>query len=258
MRAVSTDLFHLFLTLPFYFLLAGAWLTFAAFRGRAPAWHRYRFAFLAFTLLTYGASIPAATNAVRRQIESWYPIAPPIETARAQRPVIITLTAGWMRITPNGYEAHLGEPGWERTWAAVALWERIGGTIMFVGAPNRDHKDSAAAAMARVAMKLGVPKDKIIIETESLNTHENILFAKPLLPSGAKPIYLITSALQMPRAYDVARHEGLAVIPYAVDPIAQAHTEWQDWVPNNNAPQEWESMLHEMLGILAYRLRGWA
>lgn len=256
MRAFLTDIVHLFLTLPFYVLLALVATSVAAFRVRARL-HRWRYPLALLTIGVYLVSAPVFANAWRRHLEGLYPV-PAVEHVRGgAAPIVMVLTAGWMRTTANGYEARIGEPGWERTAAAVRLWRRIGGKLIFIGAPNFDYADSAAAAMARVAQSMGVPASAILLETRSLNTHENFVFSKPLIPQGAHPIYVVTSALQMPRAYAVAKREGIDAIAYPCDFVAQARTSWQDWLPNNNGPAMLEDIAHELLGILAYRLRGW-
>lgn len=259
MRAFLTDVIHAFLALPLYFFLMLAVLAVASWRGRAL--YRYRFALLAATLAVYLASISVLGNGLLRSWEGRHPtltsanVAQRLENQGA--PVILVLTAGWMRTTATGYEAKIGEPGWERLWAAVQLWERIGGVLIFSGAPVADGSDSSAAAMARVARKLGVPATAIIVEPRSLNTYENFKFSAALLPPRHGPVVLITSALYMPRAYLVAQGMKLPVIAYPVEYTAHARTGWQDWIPSNGGPALLERLAHEWLGVLAYRARGW-
>lgn len=61
-------------------------------------------------------------------------------------------------------------------WAPLLIFS--GG----LGAITRDiWSEAEANQFARIAMTLGVPKDKILIENRSSNTGENILFTKQLL-----------------------------------------------------------------------------
>ncbi|MHB8257518.1 MAG: YdcF family protein [Acidiferrobacterales bacterium] len=80
----------------------------------------------------------------------------------------------WLRVTRNGRIPELGEAGWESTDTGVQLWDRIGGTILFSGAPTPDSTDSDAARMVRIAERTGVPAADIHIEPDSLDTHQNI------------------------------------------------------------------------------------
>ena len=261
MRALLTDVVHAFLALPLYFLLLMVALAAYSWRARGRRAHRYRFVLLAGAVVVYLSSITATGNALLRAWEGRIPsVSSEAVAARVRAeasPVILVLTAGWMRTTANGYEAKIGEPGWERLWAAVQLWERIGGTLVFSGAPVADGSDSSAAAMARVAQKMGVPARAIAVESRSLNTYENFKFSTALLPPQHGPIVLITSALYMPRAYAVAQRMRLSVIPYPVEYTADARIGWQRWLPSNGGPAMLERLAHEWLGMLAYRARGW-
>ncbi len=258
MRALTTDLIHVFFSLPFYVLLALSLITVIAWRAdRGLRLHRWRHVLLALVLLVYGVSAPAVPAAISAWIENRYPV-PDIAT-RQHRPdsVIIVLTAGWLRSTPTGYEQKIGEGGWERTWVAVELWRHIGGRLLFSGAPTPDGRDSTAAAMARLAHALGVPDDALLVEPASLNTRENLLFAKKLLGEGRHTLWLVTSALHMPRSVAAARALGMEVIPYPCDFRADQGLSWQMLIPSNHAPPELEVALHELVGMAAYRWRAW-
>lgn len=261
MRAFLTDLVHAFLALPLYFSLLMAVCAIHAWRVRGGRLHRFRFMLVGAALAVYLASIPAVGNTLLRAWEGRLPETTAARVAVRVKgdapPVILVLTAGWMRTTATGFEAKIGEPGWERLWAAVQLWERIGGTILFTGAPVADGSDSSAAAMARVAQKMGVPAAAIVVEPRSLNTYENFKFSAPLLPPRHGPIVLITSALYMPRAYAVAQRMQLPVIAYPVEYTADARIGWQAWLPSNGGPAMLERLAHEWLGMAAYRVRGW-
>lgn len=261
MRAFLTDVVHAFLALPLYFFLLMVALATYGWRVRDSRLHRYRLLFVGAAAAVYLAAIPMVGNTLLWAWEARIPKATANGVAQqvtnAAPPVILVLTAGWMRTTPSGYEAKIGEAGWERLWAAVQLWERIGGTIIFSGAPVADGSDSSAAAMARVAQKMGVPAGAIVVEPRSLNTYENFKFSVPLLPSRHGPVVLITSALYMPRAYAVAQRMQLPVIAYPVEYTADARIGWQGWLPSNGGPAMLERLVHEWLGMAAYRARGW-
>lgn len=264
MRAFLTDVVHAFLALPLYFCLLTAALAIYAWRRRSARLYRRRFALTGLALAVYLVSAPVVGNTLLRAWEGRNPgidaagVAARVKVEKAEAaPVILVLTAGWMRTTATGYEAKIGEAGWERLWAAVQLWERIGGTMVFSGAPVADGSDSSAAAMARVAQKMGVPAAAIIVEPRSLNTYENFKFSLPLLPSHRGSVVLITSALYMPRAYAVAQRMALPVIAYPVEYTADARLGWQAWLPANGGPAMLERLAHEWLGMAAYRARGW-
>jgi uncharacterized SAM-binding protein YcdF (DUF218 family) len=258
MRATVTEIFHVLLSFPLWVFLALVALTVHAWRARASRLHRWRrtlaFAAAAFYLVT----MPVLPATLETWLEQRHPVPRILESDRRPDNVIVVLTAGWLRRTPTGYEQKLGEGGWERTAAAVRLWRRIGGRLLFSGAPTPDGPDSAAAAMARLAGEMGVPPQALLVEPSSLNTRENLLFSKRLLGSGHGRVWLVTSALHMPRSVMAAEGLGLAVTPYPCDFRAdESVRSWTQFVPNNSARPALERALHEIAGMAVYRLRGW-
>ena len=71
------------------------------------------------------------------------------------------------------------------------------------------------------------------------------------------PVILVVSAFQMSRAVAVARKLDLAVVPFPCDFRARPRTGWQDWIPSNDGAEDFESIMHELIGFAAYRFRGW-
>ena len=55
----------------------------------------------------------------------------------------------------------------------------------------------------------GVPEEDVIAECESLNTRQNLTFAKALLPEGLTRVTVVTSDFHLPRALAMARDLGL-------------------------------------------------
>jgi uncharacterized SAM-binding protein YcdF (DUF218 family) len=259
MRIAITDIVHVFLVLPVYVLALLAVLAAAAFRQEAASTlRRWRYVFVVALAAVYVMTAPVFAEALVRTIE--YQYSPPVLTASARNRdnLIVVLTAGWLRSAENhSYEVKLGEAGWERTWIAVELWQRIGGKLLFVGAPTPDGKISAAAGMARVARQLGVPSASLLVEGNSRNTYENWKFSERLIQQYGDRVWLITSAINMPRAMSVARGLGINAVPYPCDYRADKDVSWRLWIPSNAAPVTLEEALHELLGMVWYRWRGW-
>jgi len=181
-----------------------------------------------------------------------------VSSARGDGNVILVLTDGWSRRTVNGYEMHFAEAGWERLETAIKLYDKIGGSILITGAPSYDGKASIAGEMGRVAQRWGIPREHILIEPTAPNTYFNIVRSIPMLPQGTKRVWLVTSARHMPRAMAVARKQGLAAIAYPCDFRAERRISWIAWLPSNHGIASMERTLHEIVGLAAYRARGWA
>lgn len=262
MRDVVTDLVHLLFTLPVYLvaLFAGS-AVLAWRRGRGSPLHRYRFVLVGLAVVALTLGLPVLPNAFVNHVERSQPAPTEAELqawVRQSDTQIVVLSGGWFRRTESGYAVEMGSNSWERTWAAVQLWRRIGGSLIFSGAPLPDGSDSVAAHMATIARQLGVPEGRIRIESRSRNTFENLLFTKQQFGLGPEhPIVLVTSALHLPRSVAIARRMGLAVLPYPCDYRSEGRLHWRMWLPSNDSYGAFEEVLHEWIGLLSYRLRGW-
>ena len=105
---------------------------------------------------------------------------------------------------------------------------------------------------------LGVPRDRITLETKSRNTAENAVFTKRLIaPKPGEHWLLVTSALQMPRAIGAFRQAGFPVEAYPVDYQTDG---WKDlWsFPGSlmGGIKRLDTAVHEWLGLLAYWITG--
>lgn len=259
MRSLATEVVHLFLQFPLWVFVALAAAAVWSWRGvPGSSRRRPRFALALAAVAFWAVSAPALTAAIESRLERAYPVPEVTARDRSADNVILVLTAGWLRRTSDGWDQKLGEAGWIRTVEAVDLWNRIGGRILITGAPTPDGRDSAAAAMKRLAVRLGVPAEAIVVEPRALNTHENLLFSSRLVEGGRARLWLLTSAVHMPRSMAAARAVGLEVKPYPCDFRANEVAEWTDYFPANQARAAIEAVLHELIGLAAYRVRGWA
>ncbi len=106
-----------------------------------------------------------------------------------------------------------------------------------------------ADAMAQVARDFGVPSDRLILERQSRNTHENGEMTAPLLRQrNAGRILLVTDRLHMRRAVGVFRRLGFTVEPTSV-PIYAGHADNVSMLSMG---------IREAAALSYYRLRGWA
>jgi uncharacterized SAM-binding protein YcdF (DUF218 family) len=251
---------ELLLSVPFYALCALGVTTFRAFRARPTSrLRRWRYALVAGFILAYFVSSPAVGNAVINYVEHQYDPRPIASADRNPDNLILVLTGGWARWDGTQFDLKISEDGWERLDAAVKLWQQIGGTILIAGAPSPDGSGrSIAGAMADAVRARGVPDSAIKVEGQSRDTHENLTYSLPLLQAHADHLWLVTSALHLPRAMAVATKLGLRPIPYPCFYRASAASEFEDWVPANDGPVAFETGMHEVIGMVFYRLRGWS
>lgn len=254
------NLVSLLLTLSFYVLCVFAVALVRSFRrGRTPrAWVR-RGLLLAGFAATYFVGTPVGPNALMWRIEHRY--TPPLVRDSDRNPdnLIVVLSAGWFRWSLDGGETKMSEDGWERVDAGVKLWRRIGGTLLMTGgpAPGRSAA-SAAGEMADAARAFGVPESAIVVEPRARNTYENLTFSAPWIREHRGHVWLVTSALHMPRAMAVAKRLGFDPVAYPCFYRAHDFALRSAWWPSNSAPDRFDDVMHEALGMIAYRWRGWA
>jgi uncharacterized SAM-binding protein YcdF (DUF218 family) len=117
-----------------------------------------------------------------------------------------------------------------------------------------------AESIAALLEEWGVPREDIVLEAESRNTHENATRTAALLERrGLRRVLLVTSALHMPRALATFRSEGLDALPAATDfgITSAAQPLVLRILPSAAALERSHRALKEHLGTLVYRWRGW-
>ncbi len=139
-----------------------------------------------------------------------------------------------------------------------------GGRIAWRGSGAPESMD-----MAEILTQVGVPQEAIIQEPNSYNTHDNAVQVKQILNSrGIKNILLVTSAMHMPRSLAIFKREKIAAIAAPTDFLASTN-EFQELqssfeaklltlLPDSGALQNFTRALKEYVGLIIYRLRGWA
>lgn len=113
------------------------------------------------------------------------------------------------------------------------------------------------AERARIFFEtLGVPASQVQYEDQSRNTYENAVLTAKLTGVNPKDRWLLlTSASHMPRSMATFVKAGWNVTAYPVDFRTGQTSDWLDFNLASGA-SNWETALHELVGILAYRLTG--
>ena len=121
--------------------------------------------------------------------------------------------------------------------------------------------------MAVILAEWGVPEEALLLEGGSRTTAENAAGARRLLdPRGITRVLLVTSALHMPRAVAVFRKAGFEVVPSPTDflvtdaepGLAPSRVRSLGaFLPEPGALGLSHDALHERIGLLWYRMRGW-
>src|SRR5215207_2010408 len=86
--------------------------------------------------------------------------------------------------------------------------------LIFTGGRGNGGEPTESSAARRYALRSGVPASDILIEEESHNTYENILYAKRLADAqGVRKVLIVSDPLHMKRAVTMAGDVGLVAEP---------------------------------------------
>ncbi len=95
----------------------------------------------------------------------------------------------------------------ERVNEAVQLYQQGYAPLLIFSGAARDRGVSNAESMQHLAIKSGIPEDKILTEKQAKNTFDNAKFVKDLIQSrNIDSIILVTSPYHQRRTYLTFRH----------------------------------------------------
>jgi uncharacterized SAM-binding protein YcdF (DUF218 family) len=107
-----------------------------------------------------------------------------------------------------------------------------------------------------VFTELGQDPRRMVLESRSRNTYENILFSKTIVKPKRGEVWLLaTSAMHMPRAMAITRKLDWPMTPWPTDFMTGDQTGRDIWeIPGNFSSLDY--VVHEWIGLAAYRLSG--
>ena len=112
--------------------------------------------------------------------------------------------------------------------------------------------------MAESLVTLGVPKERILVETESRTTPDEATVIKDMLTAHpVDRVVLVTSQFHMRRSVGTFKAAGIDVIPAIVREPQAFDTWWEKLLPTDKGLKDSAMAAHEVLGIVAYAVRGW-
>ncbi|KPK38256.1 MAG: hypothetical protein AMJ69_08895 [Gammaproteobacteria bacterium SG8_47] len=204
-------------------------------------------------LLLYACSIPIVSSRLMMFLQSDFaPLSAAASRAGAQAIVVLT----------GGRDSDALEYGGEsvshytlvRIRYAAHLHRQTGLPILISGGSVKGEPVSEAS-LAREALADSFRVVTQWIEDGSRNTWENAqLAAQTLREAGIERAYLVTHAWHMRRATQAFANTDLAIIPAPTAFVVPALGAEQ-WLPASSALHQTTLALHELVGMLWYRLR---
>lgn len=124
-------------------------------------------------------------------------------------------------------------------------------------------EDKEAMYIYQYLKNINIPDSDIIIENESKNTYENAVFTKKILDSLhiKDSIVLITSAYHLRRSVAVFKKQNYKhILPYPAERISGPRKFELDHclLPHPDAMSTLYKYIHEWIGIIIYKLKGYA
>jgi len=111
--------------------------------------------------------------------------------------------------------------------------------------------------MRDIVLKNGVAENLAWVEEQSASTRENAFYsARILRQHGIARVALVVDATSMPRAAACLRKFGMEVVP-APSSFYQLGPQPKDLLPGWKPIRQNEDTLHELLGLVWYKSRGW-
>ena len=154
--------------------------------------------------------------------------------------------------------------GVDRLIQAVELYKRgsVKKIIFTGGSGSIAHPEfKEGNYVNRYLLIMGVPQKDFLIESESQNTRENAVFTKQLVEKEKinGSYLLITSAFHMRRSLGCFKKVGMTVDPYSVDRYAGPPKYDFDYlfIPNASTMNDWNNLIHEIVGYLTYKVSGY-
>lgn len=170
-----------------------------------------------------------------------------VRSDRSASDAIVLLTA-WA--SPDRL---LNDPGLRRTVEAARLFrEKVATTIVVTGRNRSEGSGPTAEIMAGLLVEMGVPREAIVLETESTTTRESAVnVARVARDKGWKSVTVVSDAIDMRRAVAAFRHEGLTARAGADVRLALRSP------PGFYRLSQVEAAMHEWAGLAYYWSMGW-
>lgn len=226
------------------------------FRDRRFSWR------VAVALALFLVSWPPVARMQLRLLEGRYPSSiTSLAAPSAQGIQALVVLAS--EILPPTAQRPVAVPAWDtyqRCQYAAWLFQNGLKVPVVVSGKGSTSGPPYAETMKVVLTQMGVPADMIWTENRSRSTYENAAYVTALLrEKGIAKIALVTEAYHMPRAELSFRKEGqkagLEIVPAACcfrsDP-----DDLPKWLPSAQAIDWNQDCLHEILGIIYYKIRG--
>jgi uncharacterized SAM-binding protein YcdF (DUF218 family) len=216
---------------------------------------------VAALVLTYGLSLPPVARTLARTLEHRYseptrigkpPTMPPYDA-------VVVLAGGVGRRGGLRAEDQLKAASLERLLCGRSLMAQGLSHVLVLSGGNADpfaDYTPEAEIMARTLQTLGPSPGTVETELRSRTTYENAVETKKLLGSRTR-IALVTSAMHMPRAMALFKHQGFAPTAFPCGYLAGPRESGiNEYLPNIQNLHDSTRAINEWVGLWLYDVAG--
>ena len=148
-----------------------------------------------------------------------------------------------------------------RTLEAARVFRLLNGRPLVVasgGTPRREQRTPEAKVIADGLITLDVPADRVIVESESMNTREQALAVTRLLAlKGIHRFVVVTSPTHMARSSGVFLAQDADVVPSTSPLVSDSIRRRRFFMPDEISLGLSDAALYEYAAIVYYWGRGW-
>ncbi len=239
------------------FLIVNAFVLLLLWKHYSGLVTRYRVLLWVFTmtfLFLWVLSTPYIASYLRLNLERR--ITTVKTNSRTDLDVVVVLAAG-LKAHRDPDEDEVAAP--YRVIKGVRVFKTTQAKMMVVsGRWRMGRNDRMVKVMKQLAVDMGVPENKVLLEPLSHNTFEHAKFVSALGEVHASDrIGLVTTAWHMPRALNEFRKRFSSVVPIPCGKSVRFSSGLAAWLPNAGSLSGSTTMIQEYVGIAWYRVRHW-
>ncbi len=174
------------------------------------------------------------------------------------RPLDYIVVLGCAHVSDNKLPAtaQLSACSLERLVEAVRLYRLSPNAQIIASGGAFNNKESNAEKVKQAAILLGIPEQKIIVESFPKDTEEEAELIAPRIKGTNSA--LITNADHMPRAVNYFKQQGVTVIPAPASFYAKGVEQpkrWGYYLPSSKKLEQTTTAWYETLGLIVQWLK---
>ena len=145
--------------------------------------------------------------------------------------------------------------GLVRLIEGIRLYKKCPGVkLILSGGIGKCTSITDAELMADLAFDLGVPREDIILEKESMSTEDEAKLLKPVLMN--EKFLLVTSASHMPRSMGLFRKLGMNPIPAPTGHLVKQYRDNISFMPSVSNLKKSQTVFYEILAKIKEKVSG--